>query len=221
MTNRDIRQSVIDMLRPEQTALLIHDMQNDFCTPGGKIFDRAGKQPEKIRSTVTQIAACVEMARRSHVMIVYLQNMHLPNAADVPPSHLHHLLDSGLANGPEDIPCIKGTWGHQIVDELQPLPDDIIIEKGAFNDFHNSMLDKVLRIRRVETVVLTGISTHAGILATAFGLIDHGYEFLIPPECVSGNDPELEVAAMTLLKPHVVSLAEIRRGWTEQGPSRR
>ncbi len=83
------------------------------------------------------------------------------------------------------------------------------------------MLDKVLRIRRIETVVLTGVSTHAGILATAFGLIDHGYEFLIPPECVSGNDPELEAAAMKLLKPHVVSLAEIRLGLSARGRPRR
>ena len=214
MANRDIRQSVIDMLGADHTALLIHDMQNDFCTPGGKVFDRAAKQPEKIRSTVTQVAACVELARQSHVPIVYLQNMHLPNAADVPPALLRHLLDNGLVNGPEEIPCIKGTWGHQIVDELRPLPDDIVIEKGAFNDFHNSMLDKVLRNHRIEAVVLTGISTHVGILATAFGLVDHGYHFLIPSECVSGNDPELEAAAMKLLTPHVVSLAAILERWT-------
>lgn len=216
MTNRDIQQSLIDMIRSDHTALLIHDMQNDFCTPGGKIFDRAAKQPGKIRSTVAQLVECVRMVRRSGVAVIYLQNMHLPNAADVPPSHLHHLMKSGLVNGPEDIPCIKGTWGHQIIDELQPLPDDIVIEKGAFNDFHNSMLDKVLRIHRMETVVLTGISTHAGILATAFGLIDHGYHFLIPRECVGGTDPELEAAAMTLLTPHVVGLAELLQGWTTQ-----
>jgi nicotinamidase-related amidase len=125
-------------------------------------------------------------------------------------------LNAGLVHGPEDIPCIKGTWGHRIVDELEPPPGDIIIEKGAFDDFHNSMLDKVLRIRRVEAVVLTGVSTHAGILGTTFGLIDHGYYFLVPRECVSGYDPELEAAAMTLLRPHLVGLAEILARWTAQ-----
>ncbi len=70
-----------------------------------------------------------------------------------------------MAGSIDDIPCIKGTWGHQILHQVAPKPHDIIVDKAAFNDFHNSMLDKVLRIQGVETPILTGVSSHAGVLA--------------------------------------------------------
>lgn len=83
------------------------------------------------------------------------------------------------------------------------------------------MLDKVLRIHGIETVVLTGVSSHAGILGTVYGLLDCGYYFFIPRECVAGYDPELHEAAMKLLRAHVVSITEIVRAWSQGGRVKR
>lgn len=77
------------------------------------------------------------------------------------------------------------------------------------------MLDKVLRIHGIETVVLTGVSSHAGILGTVYGRLDCGYYCFIPRECVGGYDPELREAAMKLLRPHVVSIVKIVRAWRQ------
>lgn len=218
---RHVHRSLAEAIHPAHTALLIHDMQNDFCSPGGKIFDRAARRPETISMAIQELTRLVELARQSAAAVVYSQNMHLPKAADIPAAHLDHLVSSGIAGNIDDIPCIKGTWGHQIIDALKPLSDDIVIEKGAFNDFHNSMLDKVLRIQGVETVVLTGVSSHAGILGTVYGLLDCGYYFFVPRECVAGYDPELHDAAMKLLGPHVVGITDILRAWSQAGRAAR
>ncbi len=209
----EVSESLVEAFRPDHTAILVHDMQHDFCSPGGTIFDRAAKHPETIAAVVGELARLIAAARGNGVKIIYLQQMHLANAADIPPSHVEHLKSSGLAGTIDDIPCIKGTWGHQILDQLTPEPHDIIVDKAAFNDFHNSMLDKVLRVQGVETPILTGVSSHAGVIGTYFGFLDHGYDFFIARECVTGYDPELHEAAMSIMGPHTVGVPEILAAW--------
>lgn len=202
-----------DRFRPDRTAVLVHDMQHDFCSPGGTVYERAAKHPETIEAVVDACVGLIAAARDRGVRIVYLQQMHLANAADVPAAHLKHVQKSGLVAGLDEIPCIKGSWGHEIVEPLAPTPDDIIVEKAAFNDFHNSMLDKVLRIQGIETPILTGVSSHAGVLGTYYGFLDYGYDFAIARECVAGYDPELHEAAMKIMGPHVVGVDDIVAAW--------
>src|SRR5262249_11403918 len=118
--------SLAELVHPKHTCIAIHDMQNDFCTEGGTIYRRAAKHPEILAAAARAVASLVETARTFDVKIVYFKQFHLPNAADIPASHVQHLVSSGLAVQVEDIPCIRGTWGHQVVDALQPQPDDIV-----------------------------------------------------------------------------------------------
>jgi len=219
--DRDAAESIEHALKPAHTALLIHDMQNDFCTPEGKIYRRAAKRPETIATVVAEVAKLVRAARDAGVRIVYLKQMHLPNIEDIPKPHVNHLRKNGLAGTASDVPCIIGTWGHQVVDALAPKDGDIIIDKAAFNDFHNSMLDKVLRIQGIETTVLTGVSSHSGVMGTFFGLLDHGYEFYIAREGVMGYDAAMHEAAMTIYRPHTLGNAEIIRVWNQARAAKR
>jgi nicotinamidase-related amidase len=214
MIDRDTPPSFDQALHPSHTALLIHDMQNDFCSPGGKIYKRAAKRPETIATVVAEVAKLAEAARASGVRIVYLKQMHLPNIEDIPKPHVNHLRKAGLAATAADVPCIIGTWGHEIVDALAPQPGDIVIDKAAFNDFHNSMLDKVMRIQGIETTVLTGVSSHSGVMGTYFGCLDHGYELFVAREGVMGYDAEMHAGAMAIYRPHTVPNAEVIRVWS-------
>jgi nicotinamidase-related amidase len=198
---------------PRHTCLAIHDMQNDFCTEGGKIYRRAAKHPELIAAAVREVATLADAARSHGTKVIYFQQMHLPDAADIPASHIRHLVSSGLAVAAEDVPCIRGTWGHRIVETLAPQAGDIVVDKASFNDIHGSIVDKVLRIQGIKTVILTGVSSHAGVLGTYFGLLDCGYDFYIARECVAGYVPELHEAAMKIMSPHVVGAAEIIEAW--------
>jgi biuret amidohydrolase len=209
--------SLAEALHPRRTALVMHDMQNDFCTEGGKIYRNAAKHPETIAAVVKELTVLSRAARASGAKVIYFQQMHLPHAADIPAAHVHHLVSSGLAATADDVACIRGSWGHQIIDELKPGDTDIVVEKAAFNDFTNSIADKVLRVQGIETVLLTGVSSHAGVLGTVFGLLDLGYRFFIPRECVAGYMPELHEAAMKIMGPHVIHTAEIIAAWNQVG----
>jgi ureidoacrylate peracid hydrolase len=200
-------------LHPRHTALLIHDMQNDFCTREGKIYRRAAKRPETIATVVQEIAKLASAARQAGVKIVYLQQMHLPDLADIPKAHVNHLKKNGLAGTADDVPCIRGTWGHRIVDALAPQPADIVVDKGSFNDFYSSLLDKVLHIQGINTTVLTGVSSHSGVMGTYFGVHDHGYELFIAREGVMGYDAAMHEAAMTIYRPHTIGNADLMDIW--------
>jgi nicotinamidase-related amidase len=208
-------QSFAEAVSPKHTALVLHDVQNDFCTEGGKIYRRAAKHPENIAGAIAALAKLAKAARAAGAKVIYFQQMHLPNAADIPAAHVHHLVSNKLASSADDIPCIRGTWGHQIVDSLKPEPGDIVVDKASFNDFHDSIADKVLRIQGVETVILTGVSTHAGVIATVFGLLDCGYRYFVPRECVSGYVPELHECALKIIGPYVVAVAQITEAWSK------
>lgn len=206
---RTLRESV----HPRHTALVISDVQNDFCTPGGKIYDRAVKQPELVTTLISAVGAFARHARENGVPVIYVRNTHLARAVDVPPAHLRYLRKGGYSGNVEDVSCITGSWGHQVVDAIAPRAKDIVIDKASFNSLTTSMIDKVLHAQGIETVVLTGISTNSGILASSFGLLDHGYDFFIPRECVTAYDPELHDAAMKILRPYAVSAADVVEAW--------
>lgn len=214
-------ENLAEALRPATTALVIHDMQNDFCTEGGKIYRKAATHPETIAAVVGHLATLTRAARASGAKVVYFQQMHLPHAADIPAAHVEHLVKNGLATSADDVPCIRGTWGHQVIDALKPEDRDIVVDKGAFNDFFASLADKVLRVQGVETVLITGVSSHAGVLGTYFGLLDLGYRFFIPRECVTGYVPELHEAAMKIMAPYVLPTTTITEAWARQGGARR
>jgi nicotinamidase-related amidase len=196
-----------------RSALIVHDTQNDFCLPGGKVYDRGAKRPEMIVKLIREVAALLAAARQSGVTVVYIRNTHLVGAKDVSASHLERLKSMGLGGTAGDISCIIGSWGYQVVDALSPFDDDIIVDKNSYNIFESSMIDKVLRAQDIERVILTGISTYSGILGTAFGLMDHGYHFVIPRECVTGYDADLHEAALKILAPYSVGVAELIEAW--------
>ena len=88
-----------------------------------------------------------------------------------------------------------------------------MIDKAAFNDFHGSLLDKVLRVQKIETVLLTGVSSHGGIVPSAYGLLDHGYAFFVIREGIAGYSAELHAAALKLLAPHTLAVDEVLEVW--------
>lgn len=205
-----------DAVSPKHTALVLHDVQNDFCSEGGKIYRRAAKHPATIAAAIGNLAKLAQAARAAGARVIYFKQYHLPGAADIPAAHLHHLLSNKLATTADDIPCIRGTWGHEIVDALKPEAGDIVVDKASFNDFHDSIADKVLRCQGIETVILTGVSTHAGVIATVFGLLDCGYRYFVPRECCSGYVPELHECALKIIGPYAISAAEIHEAWRKR-----
>jgi nicotinamidase-related amidase len=204
----------------QRTCLLISDVQNDYCSPGGKLFDRSNKRPEVIAEFVDQVARLLQSARAAGIKVAFIRNTHLRGGLDVSAERLERLRSATPGATVNDASCIEGTWGHRVVDALDVREDNFVIDKFGYGLFEYSIIDKVLRAHALTDIVLTGIASYGGILAAVPALNDRDYRFTIPRECVAGYDAELHEAAMKLLKPHLVGVADVIAAWTSGGSPR-
>ena len=211
LNGKEILETLEELAAPGHTALLIHDMQNDFCAPSGKLFDKIGDAKESVREAVRQTAEILNSARRAGVMVAFSRASHFPGGADESPVHLHHLLRRGQRGGEPNV--VLGTWGHEVVIELIPQPGDLIFDKFSFSCFQGTVLEKMLRLRGIKTLVLVGVASHSGVLTTARVATTLDYYLVVVQDCVAGTDPKLHQAALDLLRPDVYKKDDIIKLW--------
>ena len=200
------------ILAPKHTALLVLDMQNDFCAPGGKVFDSLGPKGSVIRAIVAPIRDLVARARECGLLTVYVQTMHLKGGVDESPAYISSLKAKGFQIGDEPN-VVEGSWGHRIIDELAPPTDAVLVQKYNFDAFHNSLLDPVLRNYGVRSVLMVGAATYGVVLTTARTAFCRGYYVRVVKECVAGYGEELNHAALKLMEGELVSTEEVLRAW--------
>lgn len=210
--SKQIPETLEELVDPAWTCLLIHDVQNDYCAPGGKLFSKFDDSlAASTRQAVERIGVLAQMARTAGVRVIYTRASHLPDASDESPVHLRHLLANGQRGAEPNV--VLGSWGHAVVDELTPQPGDAEVDKYAFSAFQGTPLDKLLRSFSAQTLVLTGVSSHSGILTTARFALTLDYFTVIPRECVAGMNAAQHEAAMTLLAPDLVALDDVLAVW--------
>jgi len=211
LNGKEIFESLEELVAPSHSALLIHDMQNDFCAPGGKLFDRIGEAKEPVRRAVDETANVLASARRSAVMVAFSRASHFPGGEDESSVHLHHLLRRGQRGGEPNV--VLDSWGHEVVSELAPRPGELVFDKFSFSCFQGTVLEKMLRLRGIKTLVVTGVASHSGVLTTARIATTLDYYLAVVEDCVAGTDPKLHRAALDLLSPDVYGKDEILKIW--------
>jgi len=164
---------------PKKTAILVIDMQNEWCSKGGEA-DRSGADIEVMRKPIKPIQNILEVARAAGCPIIYTKAGHRPDLADVPKFKMDTHRKKGILIGSKDPhggrTHIRGTWSTEIVNELKPLSTDIIIDnKSGYNAFYYTELDPILRNLGVETLVITGVVTSACVESTVRDAADRGY----------------------------------------------
>ena len=140
-----------ETVNPAHTALLVTDVQNDFCKDKSR------------QAMIPYIARVLEAGRKSGVLVVYIQNTVLPDSLSDAPSDVMRRRKLGINT---DV-TIEGTWGHQIVDQLKPGPKEPIVRKHRLSAFIGTTLDIMLRSKAIQTVVVTGTATHGCVINTA------------------------------------------------------
>ncbi len=168
-------------------ALLIIDMLNDFVLPGAPL------EVPDTRKIIPNIGREIIKAREEGYQIIYLCDAHAPD-------------DKEFKMWPRH--SVKGTKGAQVVDELEPEPKDIVVEKTTYSGFYNTRLEEVLKSSGAEEIVLTGCVTNICILYTAYDLVSRGYKVMLPKDCVAGlnkDDHEFALRQMEkILKVKIV-----------------
>jgi nicotinamidase-related amidase len=206
------REDLAEILNPRHTALLVLDMQNDFCSPGGKVFDAVGAEAAPARAIIPSIARLVETARRIGLFAVYLQTTHLASGVDESAAYIYALKKRGHRRASESN-VVEGSWGHEIVNELKPAPQEAVVKKFSFDAFHNSILDQVLRNYGIVSLVLTGAASYGVVLTTARAAFCRGYYVAVVKDCIAGYSESLHRASLELLKEDLLSADEVSAIW--------
>jgi nicotinamidase-related amidase len=195
-------------LRPDNTALIIIDMQTDFCGKGGYI-DLLGYDISLTRACIEPIGALLAAARRWGMTIIHTREGHRADLSDLPKNKrwrsrvLQHG-GEGQAGIGDPGPCgrvlVRGERGWDIIPELYPEAGEPIIDKPGKGSFYATDLDMLLRQARIENLILTGITTDVCVHTTMREANDRGYECLILGDCCAATDRGNHEAALSMVK---------------------
>ncbi len=217
---RDIYESVDELVDPRHSALLIIDIQNDFCATGGA-FHSAGYDTSLYPSMITRTRTLLDAARDVGVMRIFVQNTILPGFVSDSPAQIRFRMRlSQDARVPSVRYTVDDTWGHQFVEELAPLESEIVIQKFRSSAFAGTPLDLLLRSNGIETLVITGATTEGCVESTARDGMFADYYVVVVRDCVESDKREQHEASLTLMKNRfdLVDSPDIIRSWSRFTP---
>jgi nicotinamidase-related amidase len=178
---------------PDRTALLIIDMQRDFVEPGG-FGETLGNDVSLLRAIIPPLGAVLTATRDAGMTVIHTREGHLPDLSDCPPAKLnrgHPSLRIGDP-GPRGRILIRGEYGHDIIDELAPIPGELVIDKPGKGSFYATALDETLHEQGITSLVVTGVTTEVCVHTTVREANDRGYECVVLADCVGSYFPDFQ-----------------------------
>lgn len=185
---------------PATTALVVIDMQRDFLEEGG-FGHGLGNDVSLLSRVVEPLGRLMDACRASGMTVIHTREGHRPDLLDCPPSKLARgRLDTGIGDpGPKGRILVRGEDGHDIIDDLAPLPGEAVIDKPGKGAFYATDLELMLRNSGITHLIVTGVTTEVCVHTTVREANDRGFECLVPGDCCGSYFPEFHEVGLKMI----------------------
>ncbi len=174
-------------------ALVVIDMQNGYCAPGGsyeKWGGNIGADLDAYRKIIPNIARLIAACRDMHVPIFFTQQVREESGIDLF-TRLHRIIPERRAEFLRIPACVRGSWDADVIDELKPHPEDHIVLKRRDSAFQDTELDLWLRSIQIDTLIFTGVDTAICVENTLNDAFNTGYDVMLVEDATASSWPAI------------------------------
>lgn len=166
-------------LSPERTALMVVDMQEFFLDPDSPTFTCGGL------AILDNVRGLIDRFRSAGLPVLFTQHVHHPDG-----------MDAGIMGWWWEGMCLEGSPESEIHESISPLPDEKVIPKHRYSAFYNTDLETVLRVLKLEDLVISGVMTNMCVESTTRDAYYRDYRVLLPADATGSINEEMHVASL-------------------------
>lgn len=198
---------LVDRIQPQSSAVIVIDMQNDFCHPEGALGSQ-GIDMTSIVEMAPKLVTFLDAVREANVPIIHIQTIHHPYTNS-------QAWSSRAVSGSV---CKPNSWGAEFY-EIVPRPEEIVIPKHRYSAFTHTPLESVLHTLNIKNVLLTGVNTNVCVDSTARDAYMRDYFVTVIADLTETLTPGVKEATLRTLREFfgmVVNASEIEQAWKNQ-----
>jgi ureidoacrylate peracid hydrolase len=201
MRDDDLLLTLAQKVDPGHTALVVIDVQNDFCASGG-FYHRTGSDVRGIQAMIPRLQQFLTEARQAQVPVIFVAAGYgEPYLSSADRERFHRLYGQVMAV------CRPGTWGAEFY-EVAPRPGEPVIVKRRYSAFHGTDLDVLLRNLGIRTIVLVGVATNVCVEAAARDAFMRDYYVVVVSDCTAARDETFHRGALANIEAHFASVVD-------------
>ena len=208
MATDETQQTLAKALTPSATALLVIDVQNDFCAKGG-YYDKTGADISGAQPAIERMVGFIDSARAAGVRVIFARSHY-------DPVYVSETQNARRRRMGWDIPyCLQGSWGADFY-KVAPLPEEVIITKHRFDAFHGTDLELILRTNGVQNLVFTGVATNVCVESTLRSAYMRDFMATLVSDCCAARNARVHDATLENVRTSfglVATAADIERVW--------